>query len=161
MPPIGLATAALPMFMTGKVEAPIAAPAFGSFRPLAGLAALFALDSLGGGFVANAVIAYCCTFALVRRLVARPRVRSGGRPSGVSYEASGRLSSRFGLVNTMVFTHLPSNVLLLLVPFSPSLSWAIGLLLARFALSQMDVSRPPGVRRLDCPSRPSAQGPWR
>jgi MFS family permease len=57
----------------------------------------------------------------------------------LSYEASGRLSSRFGLINTMVFTHLPSNVLLLLVPFSPSLSWAIGLLLARFALAQMDV----------------------
>jgi predicted MFS family arabinose efflux permease len=52
---------------------------------------------------------------------------------------SGRLSTRFGLINTMVFTHLPSNVLLLLVPFSPTLSWAVGILLARFALSQMDV----------------------
>ena len=45
----------------------------------------------------------------------------------------------FGLINTMVFTHLPSNILLLLVPFSPNFAWAVGLLLARFALSQMDV----------------------
>jgi MFS family permease len=57
----------------------------------------------------------------------------------LSYEVSGRLGDRFGLVNTMVFTHLPSNILLLLVPFSPNLAWAVGLLLARFALSQMDV----------------------
>jgi MFS family permease len=137
---IGLVTALLPMFMTKRVESPVVAPAFGSFRPLAGLAALFALDSLGGGFVANAVIAYWL------------HVRFGADPSllgpvfggvavlqALSYELSGRLSSRFGLINTMVFTHLPSNVLLLLVPFSPSLPWAIGLLLARFALSQMDV----------------------
>ncbi|TMD70736.1 MAG: MFS transporter, partial [Chloroflexi bacterium] len=54
-------------------------------------------------------------------------------------EVSGRLADRVGLINTMVFTHLPSNVLLLLIPFSPTLAWAIALLLARFALSQMDV----------------------
>jgi MFS family permease len=137
---IGVATAALPLLLSARVEAPVAGPAFGSFRPLAGLAALFALDSLGGGFVANAVIAYWL------------HVRFGADPSllgpvfagvavlqALSYEASGRLSSRFGLINTMVFTHLPSNLLLLLVPFSPSLPWAIGLLFARFALSQMDV----------------------
>ena len=57
----------------------------------------------------------------------------------ISYEISARLSSRIGLINTMVFTHLPSNVLLLIVAFSPSLVWAVGLLLARFLLSQMDV----------------------
>jgi sugar phosphate permease len=57
----------------------------------------------------------------------------------VSYEVSGRLANRFGLINTMAFTHLPSNVLLLLVPFSPSLPAAVALILARFALSQMDV----------------------
>src|SRR5207247_9961202 len=52
---------------------------------------------------------------------------------------SGQLSGRFGLINTMVFTHLPSNVLLLLVAFSPTLGWAVGFLFARFMLSQMDV----------------------
>jgi MFS family permease len=137
---IGLLTAALPLFMSEKVEVSGAAPAFGSFRPLAGLAALFALDSLGGGLVANAVIAYWLhvrfgagtgslgpVFAAIALLQA------------LSYEVSGRLGNRFGLVNTMVFTHLPSNVLLLLVPFAPNLAWAVAILLARFALSQMDV----------------------
>jgi predicted MFS family arabinose efflux permease len=52
---------------------------------------------------------------------------------------AGRLASRIGLLNTMVFTHLPSNVLLLAVPFSPVFGGAVALLLARFALSQMDV----------------------
>ena len=137
---IGVATAVLPLLMSGAVEGEPAQPAFGSFKPLAGLAALFALDSLGGGFVANAVIAYWL------------HVRFGAGPAllgpifagvailqSLSYEVSGRLADRFGLINTMVFTHLPSNVLLLLVPFAPSLGPAVGLLLARFALSQMDV----------------------
>ena len=57
----------------------------------------------------------------------------------VSYEVSGRLANRIGLVNTMVFTHLPSNLLLLVVPFSPNLGVAVAVLFARFALSQMDV----------------------
>jgi MFS family permease len=137
---IGLVTAALPMLMSAGVEAPVAAPPFGSFRPLAGLAALFALDSLGGGFVNNAVIAYWLhvRFGADASLLG-PVFAAVAVLQALSYEASGRLSSRFGLVNTMVFTHLPSNLLLLLVPFSPSLPWAIGLLLARFALSQMDV----------------------
>src|SRR5213076_1776228 len=53
--------------------------------------------------------------------------------------AAGRLAKQFGLVNTMVFTHLPSNVLLILVPFMPNLPLAITLLLLRFSISQMDV----------------------
>jgi hypothetical protein len=137
---IGLVTAALPLLMSPRVEGEPVLRVFGSFKPLAGLAALFALDSLGGGFVANAVIAYWL------------HVRFGAGPGllgpifagvaimqSLSYEVSGRLADRIGLVNTMVFTHLPSNVLLLVVPFSPSLLWAVALLLARFALSQMDV----------------------
>ena len=137
---IGLATAGLPMLMSARVEAPVVAPPFGSFKPLAGLAALFALDSLGGGFVANAVIAYWLhvRFGADASLLG-PVFAGVAILQALSYEVSGRLSNRFGLVNTMVFTHLPSNVLLLLVPFSPSLPWAIGLLLTRFALSQMDV----------------------
>jgi MFS family permease len=137
---LGLATAALPIFMSQRVEAPVVGPAFGSFRPLVGLAALFALDSLGGGFVANAVIAYWLhvRFGAGTGLLG-PVLAAAALLQTLSYEVSGRLSSRFGLINTMVFTHLPSNLLLLAVPFSPSLTWAIGLLLARFALSQMDV----------------------
>lgn len=137
---LGVATAVLPLSMSARVEGEPAPVVFGSFRPLAGLAALFALDSLGGGFVANAVIAYW----LHARFGATPAVLGPifagvAILQSVSYEASGRLADRFGLINTMVFTHLPSNLLLLLVPFSPSLGWAIALLLARFALSQMDV----------------------
>jgi hypothetical protein len=49
------------------------------------------------------------------------------------------IAARIGLINTMVFTHLPSNILLILIPFAPDLAAAIGLLLARSALSQMDV----------------------
>jgi MFS family permease len=137
---IGLATAAFPLFMSSRVEAPGPAVAFGRFRPLAGLAALFALDSLGGGFVANAVIAYWLHVRFgVGIQTLGPLFSAIALLQALSYEVSGRLGDRFGLVNTMVFTHLPSNILLLLVPFSPNLAWAVGLLLARFALSQMDV----------------------
>ena len=137
---IGVATAALPLLLTEKVEVTAPAPAFGSFRPLAGLSALFALDSLGGGFVANAVIAYWLHVRFgADAAVLGPVFAGVAVLQTLSYEVSGRLSTRFGLINTMVFTHLPSNVLLLLVPFSPTLPSAIGLLLARFALSQMDV----------------------
>jgi MFS family permease len=137
---IGVTTAALPLFMTGQVESPAPAPAFGSFRPLAGLSALFALDSLGAGFVANAVIAYWLHVRFGADAgILGPVFAGVAVLQTLSYEVSGRLSTRFGLINTMVLTHLPSNVLLLLVPFSPTLPWAIGLLLARFALSQMDV----------------------
>lgn len=137
---IGVITALLPQFMSSRVEAPGQAVAFGRIQPLVGLAALFALDSLGGGFVANAVIAYWLhvRFAVDVQLLG-PLFAVIGLLQAVSYEVAGRLGDRFGLVNTMVFTHLPSNLLLLLVPFSPNLSWAIVLLMARFALSQMDV----------------------
>ena len=56
-----------------------------------------------------------------------------------SYEVATRLADRIGLVRTMVFTHLPSNVLLLLVPLSPNLPTAVALLILRFSISQMDV----------------------
>jgi predicted MFS family arabinose efflux permease len=59
--------------------------------------------------------------------------------AGVSALLSGALSRRIGLINTMVFTHIPSNILLMLVPLMPSLPAAIGILLARFSISQMDV----------------------
>lgn len=137
---IGLATAALPLFMSPSVEALGQPVAFGKFRPLAGLAALFALDSFGGGLVANAVIAYWLHVRFgVDVQVLGPLFAAAAVLQSVSYEVSGRLANRFGLVNTMVFTHLPSNILLLLVPFSPGFGTAGALLLARFALSQMDV----------------------
>jgi len=122
---IGVVTAGLPLLMSPHVEGPGGAPAFGRLRPLAGLAALIAYW-LHVRFGAQP--------ALLGPVLAGAAVLQTG-----AYELSGRLSTRFGLVNTMVFTHLPSNVMLLVVPFMPNLSWAIGILLARFAFSQMDV----------------------
>jgi MFS family permease len=137
---IGVATAALPLFMSQAIEGAGRAPAFGRFRPLAGLAALFALDAFGGGLVAIAVVAYW----LHLRFGAGPQLLGSVFAAiailqALSYEVSGRLGNRFGLVNTMVFTHLGSNIFLLLVPLSPSLGLTIGLLLARSAMSSMDV----------------------
>jgi len=104
------------------------------------LAALFSLDSLGGGFVVQSLLA----FWLFQRFDLSVAVAGTiffwtGVVSAGSYLVAARLAQRIGLVNTMVFTHLPSNILLLLVPFMPNLPLAILLLLARSALSQMDV----------------------
>jgi MFS family permease len=137
---IGLATALLALLMSSQVEAESGGPAFGRFRPLLGLAALFALDSLGGGFVANAVIAYWLHVRFgVGLTVLGPVFAVVAILQALSFEISGRLANRIGLINTMVFTHLPSNILLLLIPLAPTLGWAIAVLLARYALSQMDV----------------------
>jgi predicted MFS family arabinose efflux permease len=117
------------------------APPLGESRSIVHrMAALFAVDSFGGGFVVNAYIAYY----LARRYGASAELLGVlfftiGILQAVSFQAAVRLSERIGLLRTMVFTHLPSNVLLAAVPFAPNLATAIALLLGRFALSQMDV----------------------
>jgi len=138
---LGLLTAVLPLLLSAAVETDQSAGrAFGNLRPLAGLAALFAVDALGGGLVATAVIAYWLHVRFGAGTdVLGPAFAAIALLQAASYEVAGRLADRFGLVNTMVFTHLPSNLLLLLVPFSPSLQVAVALLLVRFATSQMDV----------------------
>ena len=104
------------------------------------LASLFALDSFGGGFTVSAFVAYW----LRARFDASPAVIGAtffaiGLLQTVSFLVAPRLADRFGLLRTMVFTHLPSNVLLAAVAFAPTLGTAIVLLLVRTALSQMDV----------------------
>jgi MFS family permease len=111
-----------------------------SQRTVARLSALFAIDAFGGGFVVQSLIAYW--FHL--RFGADPSVIGAALfganlLAGVSALAAARIAARIGLVRTMVFTHLPSNVLLILVPFMPTLPLAIFVLLARFSISQMDV----------------------
>jgi MFS family permease len=104
------------------------------------LAALFGLDSLAGGFVVQSLMAYWLHLRWgVGPAVLGPVFLGIGLLQAASFLAAAKLAARFGLINTMVFTHLPSNLLLMLVPAAPSLPWAIGLLLARHALSQMDV----------------------
>jgi predicted MFS family arabinose efflux permease len=90
------------------------------------------------------VVQALLVFWFRRRFGASPELMglvffAAGLLQAASSLAAARLGARFGLLNTMVFTHLPSNVLLLLVPLAPTRSLAIVLLLGRFALSQMDV----------------------
>jgi predicted MFS family arabinose efflux permease len=104
------------------------------------LSGLFALDSFGGGFVPQTFVAYL----FARKYGASPHTLAVvffaiGLLQAASFEAAVRLARRIGLLRTMVFTHLPSNVLLAAVAFAPDLPTAIALLLGRFALSQMDV----------------------
>ena len=111
-----------------------------SQRTVARLSALFALDAFGGGFVVQSLIAYW--FHL--RFGADPGVIGAALfganiLAGFSALAAVRIAARIGLVRTMVFTHLPSNVLLILVPLMPTLPLAVAVLLTRFSISQMDV----------------------
>ena len=139
---IGLVTAALALMLSPTAEAPIRGAPLSreQIRSLAPLSALFTLDALGGGLVANAVIAYWLhvRFGAGANFLG-PAFAGIALLQAASYEVSGRLANRIGLIRTMVFTHMPSNVLLALVPFAPSLPWAIAVLYARFSLSQMDV----------------------
>ena len=104
------------------------------------LAALFSLDSFAGGLVLESML----VLWLFNRFQLSPALAGTiffwtGVLSAFSYLVAVRIARRIGLVNTMVFTHLPSSLFLILVPFMPTLGWAIALLLARSALSQMDV----------------------
>ena len=107
---------------------------------VARLSGLFALDSFGGGFVTQAFLAYWFT----ERWGTSPATLGVvffaiGLLQAGSFQLAVRVAGRIGLLNTMVFTHLPSNLLLALVPFAPSQATAIALVFGRFALSQMDV----------------------
>jgi MFS family permease len=120
-------------------EAPLA-PLRQSRRLVYGMAALFAMDSFGTGFLVQSLLALWLyqSFAISVTTAASILFWTS-ICSAISYLVAVPIAARIGLINTMVFTHLPSNVLLILIPFAPDLASAIGLLLARSALSQMDV----------------------
>jgi MFS family permease len=104
------------------------------------LAGLFALDAFGGGFVIQSIVAYWFQVRFdVQEDVLGGIFCGANLLAGFSALAAGWLAKKFGLINTMVFTHVPSNILLILVPLMPSLPWAIAVLLLRFSISQMDV----------------------
>ena len=149
----GLVLAGMFTCLGGEIEAPAAAPVQDGTRRVNGffglhrsrdvvlrLAGLFSLDAFGGGFVVQSIMAYW--FHL--RFGVEPGMLGAiflgaNLLAGISALSAAWIAKRIGLINTMVFTHLPSNILLMLVPFMPSLSLAVGVLLLRFSISQMDV----------------------
>lgn len=104
------------------------------------LAGLQAVDALAGGFIMQSLLAYWFHLRFGAGPEALGALFFGTNVlSALSFLVATRVAERVGLLNTMVFTHLPSNVLLVLVPFMPSFAGAAALLLARHLLSQMDV----------------------
>jgi len=146
--PVALAGALVAARLSPAVEAaPVPQPAaprrrsVERSRPVVWrLCGLFAVDSLGGGFVIQAFVAYWLSarFGAPVGVIGLVFFASG-LLQAVSFLVAVRLGERFGLLRTMVFTHLPSNLLLIAVAFAPAFGWAAGLWLARVSLSQMDV----------------------
>jgi MFS family permease len=107
---------------------------------VARLSALFALDAFGGGMIIQSLLAFWFHERFGLPAEALGAIFFGANLlAAVSALAAARIAARIGLINTMVFTHLPSNVLLMLVPLMPTVELAIIVLLARFSISQMDV----------------------
>jgi len=107
---------------------------------VARLSAVFALDAFGGALVVQSFVAYWFTVRYGVEPVLLGSIFFGANAlAGFSALLASRIAARIGLINTMVFTHVPSNILLILVPLMPNLPLAIACLLARFSLSQMDI----------------------
>ena len=104
------------------------------------LSGLFALDAFAGGFVIQSMVAYWFHIRFGVDAGTLGGIFFGANIlAGISSLLAIKIASRIGLINTMVFTHIPSNVLLCLVPLMPNLSFAVFVLLLRFSISQMDV----------------------
>jgi MFS family permease len=117
-----------------------AAPLTTSRKTVYTLAALFSLDAFAGGFVVQSMVALWLYQKFSLSLAAAGNLFFWtGILTACSYVVAARIASRFGLVNTMVFTHLPSSLCLVAIPFMPSLGYVVALLFVRSALSQMDV----------------------
>jgi MFS family permease len=150
---LGLVVAGLSLRLASPVEAPgrppiqgqslrwrLAPPLHRSHGIVWRLTALFSVDALAGGLVVQSLMALFFHLRFGVPLTALSTLFFGANLlSALSFLAAVPLARRFGLLNTMVFTHLPSNVLLALVAFAPTFPVAAALLLVRQALSQMDV----------------------
>jgi predicted MFS family arabinose efflux permease len=144
---LGVVVGLLALRLSPRVEAGQGGPRVGTSLGLhrsrgvvLRLSALFSVDALAGGFVVQSFVAWW----FHERFGAGPALIGGiffgaNLLAGISALSAAAVARRIGLVNTMVFTHLPSNVLLMLVPLMPTLPLAIAVLLLRFAISQMDV----------------------
>jgi MFS family permease len=130
-----------------EVEQPAKArtdlPLFGLHRSrnvVMKLSALFAMDAFAGGFTVQSILAYWFHLRFGADIGTLGLIFFGANIlAGLSSLAAVRIARRVGLIKTMVYTHIPSNVLLMLVPLMPNLSSAITLILVRFSISQMDV----------------------
>ncbi len=133
-----------------EIEAPPAAAATDGIRRRLGLgrskavvlklSVLFSIDAFGGGFIPQSLMAYWFHLQFGADPAQLGFIFFGANLlAAVSSLSAARIAARFGLINTMVFTHIPSNLLLILVPLMPTLPLAVAVLLLRFSLSQMDV----------------------
>ncbi len=143
----GMVLVILFLLLSTSVEATAAIPAkhrvlglHSSRGVVMKLSALFALDAFAGGFVIQSMVAYWFHIRFGADAGFLGGIFFGANIlAGVSALLAVRIANRIGLINTMVFTHIPSNVLLCLVPLMPTLGLAIAALLLRFGISQMDV----------------------
>lgn len=137
----GLAYRGIPRSARAVHPGPGPAPALGpSKRIVYRLAALFSIDSFAGGFVVQSLLALWLFERFELSLTSASLFFfTTGVLSAFSFPVAAWIGARIGLVNTMVFTHIPSSLCLIAAAFVPSLEWALGLLLLRAALSQMDV----------------------
>jgi MFS family permease len=104
------------------------------------LSALFSLDAFAGGFVLQSILAYWFHVRFnVQPAILGSIFFGANILAGLSALSAAWVASRIGLIRTMVFTHIPSNILLILVPLMPNLPLATAMLLVRFSISQMDV----------------------
>ncbi len=130
-----------------RIRVPPPAPAAGAnsaLGPSRGivyrLAALFSIDAFAGGFVVQSLLALWLFERYGLSLSAASLFFFWtGVLSAFSFPVAAWIGARIGLVNTMVYTHIPSSLCLIAAAFAPSVEWALGLLLVRAALSQMDV----------------------
>jgi predicted MFS family arabinose efflux permease len=149
---IGLFMAVLAMRLGRGIEVPpaVAAATSDGITRLLGLgrsrsvilrlSALFSIDAIAGGFVPLSLLAYWFSLRFGVSPAALGAIFFAANIlAAISALSAARIAARIGLIETMVFTHLPSNILLILVPLMPTLPLAVAVLLARFALSQMDV----------------------
>jgi len=144
---LGIALALVFTRLSAGVEAPRTASATTKLlglhrarRIVVKLSALFSLDAFAGGFVVQSIVAYWFHIRFKVEPAVLGSIFFGANIlAGISALTAARLASRIGLINTMVFTHIPSNLLLIAVPLMPNLPLAIGVLLLRFSISQMDV----------------------
>ena len=143
---LGLLSAALYLLLSSEIEVTRPESAMPeklspqSRKIVTRLAVLFGLDSLGGGFLTGALVSYWFfrRFGVAEEALG-PLFFAVRVANAASYLVAARLARRIGLVNTMVFTHLPSSLLLLAVPLAPTFAWAVAIFLLRECLVEMDV----------------------